>query len=50
MTVKEVDQGNIEVSIEDITVTWALSNTNELGELAKKTTKTLKQILSEIDQ
>ncbi len=50
ITVKEVDQGNIEVSIEDTTVTWASSNTNELGELAKKTTETLKQILSEIDQ
>ncbi|MCM4158150.1 DUF302 domain-containing protein [Gramella sp. AN32] len=50
ITVKEVDQGIIEVSIEDATVTWAATKNKELAEIAVNITKTLKEILSEIDQ
>ncbi|CAL66262.1 DUF302 domain-containing protein [Christiangramia forsetii] len=48
VTVKEVEQGNIEVSIEDTGVTWSPSK--ELTQLSKKITETLKGILSEAEQ
>lgn len=48
ITIKQVDQGIVEVSIEDTGITWSPSK--PLTEVAKKTTETLKHILSEIDQ
>ena len=48
VTVKEVAQGMVEVSIEDTSITWSPSK--ELTQIAKKTTETLQAILSEIEQ
>ncbi|WP_300441461.1 DUF302 domain-containing protein [Christiangramia sp.] len=48
VTVKEVEPSMVEVSIEDTGITWSPSK--ELTQIAKKTTETLKEILSEAEQ
>ncbi|MUP47545.1 DUF302 domain-containing protein [Gramella sp. BOM4] len=48
VTVKEVERDIVEVSIEDTGITWSPSK--ELTQIAKKTTETLKGILSEVEQ
>ncbi|WP_159039950.1 DUF302 domain-containing protein [Christiangramia fulva] len=48
VTVKEIEQGNIKVSIEDTGITWSPSK--ELTQIARKTTETLKGILPEAEQ
>ena len=48
VTVKEVERGIVEVSIEDTGITWSPSK--ELTQIAQKTTETLKGILSEVEQ
>ncbi|MCX2838260.1 hypothetical protein OQ279_08850 [Salinimicrobium sp. MT39] len=48
ITIKEIDRGIVEVAIEDTAITWTSSN--EINQLAKEITNTLKEILSEIEQ